>query len=439
MSGSIPQASIPDPVAQKRKQMFLLVLGTVGILGVLGALIALQKKDGANAAQSAEVVKKKYSAAGQNLSNQEVWIAKSETQLQKMQTEKDAMQREVDSLRARLEREESKGSAAVPPPPLPPLASMPANRDALVVPPGRLPPPPAPLKNVQIEKEPSGLPTLSYQQASIPPAGQLVAPVPESPIYRIEIEAPSDNALPPNEKKTLAKGGKTARQAEEDKAYTSETYLPAGTFVRAVIIGGLDAPASGQAQSNPHPILLRLQDLAVLPNHFRTNIRECFVVGAGYGDISSERAYIRTETLSCVQTGGQVIEAKLNGYVAGEDGKTGVRGRLVTKQGQLLARALMSGIASGLGSALSQQYVTTSTSALGSTQTVDSGEALQYGVASGTSSALDRLSKYYIEMAEKTFPIIEIDAGREVEVVLTRGATLEGTPYSMTKTAKATR
>ena len=34
---------------------------------------------------------------------------------------------------------------------------------------------------------------------------------------------------------------------------------------------------------------------------------------------------------------------------------------------------------------------------------------------------LDRLSQYYIDLAEKLFPVIEIDAGRTVEVIFTKG------------------
>ena len=37
--------------------------------------------------------------------------------------------------------------------------------------------------------------------------------------------------------------------------------------------------------------------------------------------------------------------------LAGEDGKAGMRGRLVSKQGQLLANALLAGVASGIGQA----------------------------------------------------------------------------------------
>ena len=39
---------------------------------------------------------------------------------------------------------------------------------------------------------------------------------------------------------------------------------------------------------------------------------------------------------------------------------------------------------------------------------------------------MDRLAQYYITLAEKVFPVIEIDAGRTVDIVLTQGIALQG-------------
>ncbi|MCK7499556.1 MAG: hypothetical protein MZW92_61025 [Comamonadaceae bacterium] len=41
------------------------------------------------------------------------------------------------------------------------------------------------------------------------------------------------------------------------------------SFTRGILLGGLDAPTGGQSQSNPHPVLIRLEDNAVLPNRYR--------------------------------------------------------------------------------------------------------------------------------------------------------------------------
>jgi len=45
-------------------------------------------------------------------------------------------------------------------------------------------------------------------------------------------------------------------------------------------------------------------------------------------------------------------------------------------------------------------------------------------VVSGVGKAFDRLAQYYITLAEKLFPVIEVGAGRVVDVVLTKGTEL---------------
>ncbi|MDP2761328.1 MAG: TraB/VirB10 family protein [Sideroxyarcus sp.] len=203
------------------------------------------------------------------------------------------------------------------------------------------------------------------------------------------------------------------------------SYIPAGTFVRVALLGGLDAPTGGQAQNNPHPILMRAQDNAFLPNRYRFEIKECFLLASSYGDISSERAIARLENISCVRNDGTAVDVNVKGDVVGEDGKAGMRGRLISKQGQVLANALLAGIGSGIGQAFQASATTQSVSALGSTSTTNTGQQIQNGVGSGVGKALDRLSQYYIGLAEKLFPIIEIDAGRIVEVVFTKGFSME--------------
>ena len=226
---------------------------------------------------------------------------------------------------------------------------------------------------------------------------------------------------------TLASSTKTADGASDGgKAapQTLDTFLPV-SFTRGVLLGGLDAPTGGQSQSNPHPVLIRLSDNSVLPNRYRAEYRECFVIAAGYGDISSERAYLRTESLSCVRKDGTALEVKIQGSVYGEDGKVGMRGRLVTKQGQMLANALMAGVMSGIGQGIATANTTYSTSALGSVATASGSDAYKVGIGAGVGKALDRLAQYYIKLAEQTFPIIEIDAGREIDVVLTKGTRID--------------
>lgn len=205
-----------------------------------------------------------------------------------------------------------------------------------------------------------------------------------------------------------------------------DSYIPSGTFFRSILLGGVDAPTGGEAQNaSPHPVLMRVTDFAQMPNQFKYNFRECFVTGQAYGDISAERAYIRLQNLSCVGTDGRAIDMPVRGYVAGEDGKTGVRGTVVTKQGQVLANALFAGILSGLGQGVSQSFNVTNNTPFGTSTSVNGADQYKAGVAQGLGNAADRLAQYYIKLADKVFPVVEINAGRTVDIVLTQGIEID--------------
>jgi conjugal transfer pilus assembly protein TraB len=220
-----------------------------------------------------------------------------------------------------------------------------------------------------------------------------------------------------------SKGAVAGAAAKEREA--GKSFLPIG-LVKAKLLGGLDAPTAGAAQSSPLPVFMRLEDLAWLPNHWRGNVKDCLVTAAGYGDLSSERAYFRLEKLSCVRHDGRVLEQNISGSVYGEDGKLGLRGRLVTKQGQILANALLAGVVSGIGRGVVYQSSTVGTTALGTVVTdPDPGMEYQSGIGQGVSNAMDRLAQYYIALADKTHPIIEIDAGRLVDLGFTKGTALD--------------
>jgi len=122
---------------------------------------------------------------------------------------------------------------------------------------------------------------------------------------------------------------------------------------------------------------------------------------------------------------GRILEIKLEGYIAGEDGKAGMRGRLVSKQGALIARSLLAGIAGGVGAGISQSYTQIQTSPIGTISTIDPSKVLQQGVAQGVGTALDRISKWYLERANETYPVLEVDAGRIADIVLVDGSYID--------------
>jgi conjugal transfer pilus assembly protein TraB len=202
-------------------------------------------------------------------------------------------------------------------------------------------------------------------------------------------------------------------------------FLPAGSFVRVAMLNGVDAPTGGQAQSNPLPVAFHVLDVANLANKHRLDIKDCRIIAATWGDLSSERMMGRTETLACV-INDEAVEMPIKGQVIGEDGKAGVRGRLVTKQGQLLANALFAGALSGIGKAFQSSATITSTGGGGITQTIDPDKIGQAAIGGGVGSAGQQLAQYYLKAADKLYPVIETDGGRTVEILITKGAVYTG-------------
>lgn len=413
---------IPTLKASPARKKQLMMAGGVGAMIVGVALAAAWFADsGSNKSDQAPVDKPEQvslnlAVPGQQLNDKDVWRANEASKIEALNKEIAAIkQNMVNSPLSSGGAMQGTAGAGINEVPMPPPAAViqPGGNLRPLQPMGSaaLPPPPPP---------PPGRPG-QFAQPGMDPNAPMQPVVKRA--FTLEV-SDSTVAAPAAPQAQPQAAGMSSAPSKEEKT-SAENYLPAGTFMRVVLLAGLDAPTGGQAQNNPHPILMRVLDPAQLPNRYMADMKDCVVTANGYGDISSERAYIRTDRLSCIDQKGGAVDVSLKGYVAGEDGKAGMRGRLVSKQGQALANAFLAGIGSGIGQAFKESSSTVSTSPLGSTSTVTDGKELQAGLASGVGSAMSQLSKYYIKLAEQVFPVIEVDGGRVVDVVLTRGQSIE--------------
>jgi hypothetical protein len=206
---------------------------------------------------------------------------------------------------------------------------------------------------------------------------------------------------------------------------TEANYVPAGSFVKAVLLSGLDVSAGVSASQEPRPVLMRVMDAGSLPNNLKSQLTGCRLIGAAVGDVSSERAYIRLERLSCVQNE-EFTDFPVFGYVSGTDGKVGIRGRVVMKDAAVVSRAFLSGFLGGLSDSAANGLTESSVSPLGQVNSIAAGDVLKYGGYEGASSAMDLYADYLIKRAEQYQPVIEVSAGTPVDVVFHKGFYLEG-------------
>lgn len=417
MSDGLPRLDGATPV--RRRQMVLAISAVAALVSVVvfGLWLTDPKRKAAEAgkADPKQDVVRSYRTPGANLDPNEVWIERSETRLRGLDDRNKELERELKALRDQMQR----GANTPAPAPLPSRAAAGATVFENV------PRPESSSRTETTAPEPVTEPTVRRPPLPPPPPGArtsspALVPPPTTAMGRSTGAA--NAPLPPailSVRIGEADATKTAANKPSATTLTVHNTLPTGSFARAVLLSGVDAPTGGLARTNPHPVLLRVMDLARLPNRYRGRIQECFVTAAAYGDLSAERAYMRLEKLSCVLKTGEVLDLSVKGYVTGEDGKNGFRGHVVSKQGQLIARALFAGIASGLGTSIAQSYAQVSTSALGSVQSVDPSDVAQVGLATGVSNALEKVADFYIERANELYPIIEVDSARIGEIVLT--------------------
>jgi len=230
---------------------------------------------------------------------------------------------------------------------------------------------------------------------------------------------------------------RTKKPLPKEKKRT--VYLPP-SFMDATLLTGFSAATMQSAKTYEKPLLLRVKDLAILPNEVKANLKGCFIIASAYGDLADERAHARLVNLSCIGRNGQsVIDAGIKGFIVDSDGKIGLSGNVVTKVGALLGRSVVAGFFGGIGDAFRAASTTTSISSLGATQTIDSGQLVQAGVGGGLSEGFGQIQKFYLDMAKQTFPVIEVGATKNVTVVIEEGVELEIKKYCVGGFDKCTK
>lgn len=252
-----------------------------------------------------------------------------------------------------------------------------------------------------------------FSDAGIPPEGQ------QAQVRRTSMRVWSQEAIPAS-----------ARHADS----TPPLVIPINSALESVMLTGINArsnsaggAASGtilSANNVGAPFVSRLKGNAILPNGWKvSDFNDCFISGTGIAILSSERANVIADVMSCVDKQGGIHEAKIRAYGVDLDGIQGISGRVVTKQGSILAKTALAGVASGLGQAFSP-------SALPSyNQNAQSGDrqGVQYpnpsliagsALGGGVNEAGRALSKFYLDYAKEMFPVIEVNAGTRITWIL---------------------
>lgn len=208
-----------------------------------------------------------------------------------------------------------------------------------------------------------------------------------------------------------------------DNKSTDSTYsitLPTTSLMTATLLSGMQAPTSIGSKREPLPAAMRIKMDVLLPNGYRVDLRDCQGLIAGVGSLSDRRAYMRLQTVVCIDEDGLLAEGAAKGFATGSDGQAGIPGRLVARNGEVLKGSMWAGFFSGLAQGIApSRVVGIDVNDDGSGfQTPDLGTLGTSAGLNGASTALDRISEYYVKMLEEIWPTIDVPAMQEVTFIL---------------------
>lgn len=413
----------PEEQRVKRKQNLYLGGALAALLTVAMVAAALT---GSPQRPKAAAPETKQIALGGSSSDRDAWRANEASRIEVLEKEKKEMllrmkafEEEQKRARAEAQARASVGArdpSPVQPPPVVTTPSPPATAPSTRAPVTYPPPPSTPFRQVGPVPSNAGA---GHVPGSVAGAG---APsVSQGPSLRVLVVAAADPSKPSPDR---AYRESDSSDASAPSGSGVQSFIPSGSFAKAVLLNGVDAPTGGNAQQNPMPILLQLLDDAQLPNEFRSRLSGCFALADAHGDLSSERVLARLNRLSCVDQDGAAVDLKVTGFITDETGRVGAQGKLITKTGQVLGNAMFAGVLSGIGKGIQADATQQNTTITGAV-TTQVNNPWKAGLGEGLGKSFDRIADYYLKLADKLFPVVSIDPGRTVEIVFTKGVEIQ--------------
>jgi conjugal transfer pilus assembly protein TraB len=403
--------NLNQTIAQRQK---LLLAGIGGIALIGSALFIFSGDDDAAADGGGPVEIDTGGLVNRNLSNREFVATygnrldaqgRAIKDLQESQLPKAAIEQELETLRGENARMLTDGQAAI---------------DAISA------------ENAALRSE---LETVRNAPPPVASTPTRVATVPGGAVTSLDV--------PPEPKASLlsfasdpAKPGKpkTSDSTPPLLLEASRDYLPPNSYAPATVIVGVDASTGVVSQSDPLPVVLRITGPArsVMRGGqlLTTDITGCLVNGAARGDLSAEKVYVKLVRMTCAQPGGRYAVSEVKGFIAFA-GKSGVRGRIVSREGSLVSQALLAGIVGGFGRGFSANANGIFAGQVGSDskrEALSPTDILAGGFGQGAGEAADTVSKYLIERAEQYQPVVEMPTGIAVEIVFLDGVHVRSTP-----------
>ncbi|MDZ4787219.1 MAG: TrbI/VirB10 family protein [bacterium] len=199
-------------------------------------------------------------------------------------------------------------------------------------------------------------------------------------------------------------------------------FVAVGDSVRVTLLAGVNAPTDG----TPYPVVFKLSDDVLGPDGSRLPLGEARLIAAAQGSLTDSRALFRMTDLSIRLADGQRRTYKVDGWIVGEDGVRGMKGRLIDYLGKALGAATAIGAAEGAADAVSASKNTSFLSNDGNLTQVATGNTGSLVAASALAGGLGKWGDIIKERIDQLVPHVEVLSGREATAVFAKSVVIDG-------------
>jgi len=199
-------------------------------------------------------------------------------------------------------------------------------------------------------------------------------------------------------------------------------FIAVGDSVRIKLLAGVNAPTDG----TPYPVVFKMSDDVLGPDGSRLPLGEGRLIAAAQGSLTDSRALFRLTDLSVRLPDRQRRTYKVDGWIVGEDGIRGMRGRLIDHLGKALGAAGAIGAAEGAASALTASKTTSFISNEGNITQLASGDTGSLVAASALAGGLGKWGDIIKDRIDQLVPQVEVLSGREATAVFAKSVVIDG-------------
>jgi hypothetical protein len=190
----------------------------------------------------------------------------------------------------------------------------------------------------------------------------------------------------------------------------------------ATILSAAEAPVFNfnNNHANDYPVLLSVDTDMFIPNDETIDLNQCWLLASAAGNMNTHRLEVKLSTVSCSMSDAfektWMHEEAIDGWVIGEEGVFGIKGRLVTRNDDVIALSALLGALQGIADSQTES-TTTLVPGVGSQTTFDSEAMRQNALSGALSGGLDPIIDFYSKILDAMSPTISVMPGRQVTVL----------------------